>query len=128
MRAWIIAPPPSYLKLLEPLPEEATIIGAATEIYPFVQLFAASLSDFEKSAQNLMKHAAPNALVWIAYPKKTSGLESNLSRDILREAMSERGWNSVSIVAIDEVWSALRFRPTGATTSIRKQNPGKKNA
>lgn len=34
-------------------------------------------------------------------------------RDVIREAMNGVGWRAVSIVAIDEVWSALRFRPTG---------------
>ena len=59
----------------------------------------------------LLKSAAPGALVWITYPKKTSGVESDLSREEVWAAMEGTGWRPVSQIAIDEVWSALRFRP-----------------
>ena len=49
--------------------------------------------------------------MWITYPKKTSGVESDLSREEVWDAMAATGWRPVAQVAIDEVWSALRFRP-----------------
>jgi hypothetical protein len=123
MRALIIAPPPGYLKLLTPLPDGLTVSSRADGTYPFVQVFATRLSDIRKFTQRLSKHAAPHALVWIAYPKKTSKTESDLDRDLIREAMSGAGWRAVSIVAIDEVWSALRFRPAGQVGSRLKRSP-----
>jgi hypothetical protein len=111
MRALIVAAPPGYLKLLAPLPEGVVVSSAKNGVYPFVQFFATNLAQIGKSAPGLLKHAVPGALVWIAYPKKTSGIESDLNRDIVCEAMSGTGWRPVSIVAIDETWSALRFRP-----------------
>jgi hypothetical protein len=113
MRALIIGPPPGYLKLLAPLPDTLTVSSRSGGMYPFVQVFVTRLSEINRFAQRLSKHAAPNALVWISYPKKTSKLKGNLSRDVIRKAMSGAGWRAVSIVAIDEVWSALRFRPAG---------------
>ena len=110
MRALIIAPPPGYLRLLAPVHDG--LFSRAAGMYPFVQVFATRLSEIIKFAEKLPKHAAPNALVWISYPKKTSKAGGDLSRDVIREAMSAVGWRAVSIVAIDEVWSALRFRPT----------------
>jgi hypothetical protein len=123
MRALIIAPPAGYLSLLTPLPDGLTVSSRATGSYPFVQVFATRLSEIRKLAKKLSKHAAPNALVWISYPKKTSKAEGELSRDVIREAMSVAGWRAVSIVAIDEVWSALRFRPMGQVGSRRKRDP-----
>jgi hypothetical protein len=117
MRALIIAPPPGYLKLLAPLPDALTVSSRADGMYPFVQIFAMRLSEIRSIAQRLSKHAAPNALVWISYPKKTSRIGGDLSRDVIREAMSGMGWRAVSIIAIDEVWSALRFRPAGQVSS-----------
>ena len=111
MRALILAPPPGYLKLLAPLPDGLTESSRTRGPYPFVQVFATRLSEIRRFAQKLPEHAAPNALIWISYPKKSAHREGNLSRDIIREAMSGAGWRAVSIVAIDEVWSALRFRP-----------------
>ena len=130
MRAFIIAPPAGYLKLLKREADKLTVTSRAEGTYPFVQIFAKRLSEIPKFARRLSKHAAPNALVWISYPKKTSKLAGDLSRDVIRKAMSSAGWRAVSIVAIDEVWSALRFRPAGQVGSRSKAagvSPRRKN-
>jgi hypothetical protein len=123
MRALIVAAPPGYLQLLAPLPDGVIVSANADGMHPFVQVFAKRLSELSKLAQRLSKHAAPNALVWISYPKKTSNTGGDLNRDLIRERMSGAGWQAVSIVAIDEVWSALRFRPAGEVGSRSKRNP-----
>ena len=125
MSALIIAPPPGYLKLLRPVPDGLTVSSTVDGVYPFVQVFATRLSEVRRFAQGLSKHAAPNALVWISYPKKTSKLAGDLSRDVIRKAMSCAGWRAVSIVAIDEVWSALRFRPAGQIGCRLRRSPGR---
>ncbi|MFZ0663712.1 MAG: hypothetical protein WAM66_13535 [Acidobacteriaceae bacterium] len=120
MRALIVNAPHGYLDLLAPLPEGVTIADSATNAYDakksndFVQLFLTRHSDIQKVAPSLLQHAAANALVWIAYPKQTPGIKSDLNRDVLREAIEAFGWRSVSIVSIDSIWSALRFRPKPA--------------
>lgn len=117
MQALILDPPPGYAKLLAPLPDGLTITSTGNATYNFVQVFLTRLSEVGKFAQTLSKRAAVNALVWISYPKKTSGIGGDLSRDSIREAMSGTGWHAVSIIAIDEVWSALRFRPASQVGS-----------
>jgi predicted SnoaL-like aldol condensation-catalyzing enzyme len=112
VRALVVAAPSAYLKSLAPLPEGVVISEAMGGTHEFVQFFATRRSDIEKSAKKLLKSAAPGALVWITYPKKTSGVESDLSREEVWAAMTGMGWRPVSQIAIDEVWSALRFRPT----------------
>jgi predicted SnoaL-like aldol condensation-catalyzing enzyme len=111
MRALVVAAPSAYLKSLAPLPEGVVISEAIGGTHEFVQFFATRRSDIEKSAKKLLKSAVPGALVWITYPKKTSGVESDLSREEVWAAMEGTGWRPVSQIAIDEVWSALRFRP-----------------
>jgi hypothetical protein len=120
MRALVVQAPAPYLKLLAPLPEGAILSSSAQGSYPFIQFFATSLAEVRRSVPNLLKHAARGALLWIAYPKKTSGMESDLNRDVVAGAMRRTGWRPVSIVAIDEVWSALRFRPVGDVKTKRK--------
>ena len=112
MRALVVAAPSAYLKSLAPLPEGVVISEAMGGTHEFVQIFATRRSDIEKSTKKLLKFAAPGALVWITYPKKTSGVESDLGREEVWAAMEGTGWRPVSQIAIDEVWSALRFRPT----------------
>lgn len=107
----VLAAPDDYLDLLKPLPDGFRILSKASGTYPFVQVFINRLLETAKCAKTFAKHAAPNALLWIAYPKKTSGRDTDLGRDSIREKMSGLGWNAVSIVAINETWAALRFRP-----------------
>ena len=112
MSALVVEAPPGYLKLLAPLPEGVEVSDIISGTHRWVQLFATHASDVKKSAPRLLTHVAPGGLVWIAYPKKTSGLASDLSRDSVCQVMEPTGWRPVAIVAIDDVWSALRFRPT----------------
>jgi len=111
MHALVLGAPSGYRKLLEPLPEGVIISDEVCGAQQFVQLFATRKADIKKSAPKLLKNAAPGALVWITYPKKTSGVQSDLSREEVWDGMAATGWRPVSQIAIDEVWSALRFRP-----------------
>ncbi|MFJ9822357.1 hypothetical protein ACIRU3_45520 [Streptomyces sp. NPDC101151] len=61
-------------------------------------------------AQAALAAAQRDALAWVAYPKGGK-LGTDLNRDTLATALSERGVRPVRQVAIDDTWSALRFRP-----------------
>jgi predicted SnoaL-like aldol condensation-catalyzing enzyme len=111
MRALVVARPRGYLKLLAPLPAGVEISETLAGSHQFVQFFAAKRSEIEKFRERVLESAAPGALVWISYPKKTSGMDSDLSREEVWAAMEGTGWRPVTQIAIDEVWSALRFRP-----------------
>jgi hypothetical protein len=52
----------------------------------------------------------PGGILWVSYPKQAKGPRSDLNRDVLREELARRGWQAVSQVAIDDRWSALRFK------------------
>jgi hypothetical protein len=58
-----------------------------------------------------LKHIVPDSVFWIAYPKGTSKLKSNINRDSIRMSAEEFGITTVSAISIDDTWSALRFRP-----------------
>jgi predicted SnoaL-like aldol condensation-catalyzing enzyme len=111
MRALVLAAPSGYVNSLAPLPDQVKVSQNLGSTHEFVQFFATKKSDIAKSAKKLLQSATPGALVWITYPKKTSGMDSDLSREAVWAAMEGTGWRPVSQIAIDEVWSALRFRP-----------------
>lgn len=117
MRGLIIGAPPAYLELLEPLPDGADISSTPSGTYTFIQVFVKRLSEMSQVSRRISKHAAPNAVVWISYPKKGSAIASDLGRDVIREQIAATGWDTVAIVAIDETWAALRIRPNGEVCS-----------
>lgn len=112
MRALVLGAPSGYVNSLAPLPDRVEVSESLGCAHEFVQFFATKKSAITKSAKKLLESAAPGALVWITYPKKTSSVESDLSREEVWAAMEGTGWRPVSQIAIDDVWSALRFRPT----------------
>jgi len=75
-----------------------------------VILFVATAAELGQRGDNVVQAAKRDALAWVAYPK-AGKLGTDLNRDSLARLMTERGVQPVRQVAIDDVWSALRFRP-----------------
>ena len=123
MHALIVGAPPGYLKLIAPLPEGVIVSDAVAGTHEFIQLFAVRKAEITNAVPSLLTHAAPGALLWITYPKKTSGVASDLSREEVWAAISATGWRPVTQIAIDEVWSALRFRPAADVKNSKRASP-----
>lgn len=87
---------------------DAAVGGAAAA--DGVLVFVKTLADVDKKAGPAVEAAAADRLAWIAYPK-AGQLGTNLSRDILWRHLKPRGIEGVRLIAIDHVWSAMRFRP-----------------
>jgi len=117
MRGLILGAPDGYTASLKPLPEAFSITTKSSGTHDFVQVFATKLSQVSAFAANLPKIALPDALVWVSYPKQTSKIETELNRNIVWKEMNLAGWRGVSIIAIDETWSALRVRPANLVRS-----------
>jgi hypothetical protein len=73
-------------------------------------VFAADCSVLEKQRAKIVKAASADRLTWVAYPK-AGQLGTDLNRDTLASLLEESGIQPVRQIAIDDVWSALRFRP-----------------
>ncbi len=75
-------------------------------------LFANDKNILESSFPRLIAQLEDDAVLWIAYPKKSGKLKTDISRDNGWDKISAMGYDPVMQVAIDENWSALRFRKT----------------
>ena len=77
----------------------------------FALAFASTQAELDKVSRSLTRKADGDAIVWIAYPKKTSRrYKCEFNRDSGWEVLGSAGFETVRMVAIDEDWSALRFR------------------
>lgn len=87
-----------------------TRIGAKTN-YPFVLVFVQTEPEVEAMARSIVHALMEDAVFWVAYPKKTSRkYKSSINRDQGWTVLGDLGFEPVRQVAIDEDWSALRFR------------------
>jgi hypothetical protein len=110
-RLLVLNAPDGYLDQLTPLPEKAELATKGKGPFDVVQLFVKNKAQVDRDAAKAMQAVKPRGLLWIAYPKKSSKIETDISRDVGWETMKKADWEGVAIVAIDETWSALRFRP-----------------
>jgi hypothetical protein len=79
--------------------------------YEFIILFVRLVSEVELLAPKALHNLISDGILWFAYPKKTSRkLFSDIDRDHGWEVLIDRGFDKVRLVAIDNDWSALRFR------------------
>jgi hypothetical protein len=84
--------------------------GTAPAI-PFALLFVRTLAEVEAAASGLLPKALGDAVIWFAYPKASSRrYRCEFNRDTGWAAVGMAGFESVRQIAIDENWSALRFR------------------
>ena len=74
-------------------------------------LFVHSLAEVKGVAVETARNADPECLLWIAYPKARGKFKPDINRDSLWQAMKPSGWRPVRQVALDDAWSAMRFRP-----------------
>jgi hypothetical protein len=84
-----------------------------------VLLFVADSSELARFWPEVASSSGADTTLWIAYPKRTSSLRTDLSRDHGWEPVIDSGLDAVSQVSLDETWSALRFRRDPALRAER---------
>lgn len=120
-RALILNAPDGYGATFGQEVEGVTLVSTVEHApVDFVQLFVKDSAELQEWADKAMAAVTPDGLLWICYPKKSSKLKSDLNRDILWAQMQPFKLTGVSLVSIDDTWSAMRFRPEDRVKSARK--------
>ena len=110
-RVLLVNSPEHYIRLLEPLPENVQISYETGSDYDVIQLFVLNNSELIKELKKLQPFFQADTIIWIAYPKKTAGMVTDLGMMSSWEETSKYSLRPVASVAINETWTALRFRP-----------------
>jgi hypothetical protein len=107
----IINPPKSYEEVMTSFEGEVHKEAVLDE-YEFVQIFGASNEELQTLARSVAGKVKEDGLFWLCYPKKSSKAYkgSDCSRDTVTGMLVEENYEPVRQIAIDEDWSALRFR------------------
>ena len=75
-----------------------------------ILLFVPNRAELDAQLPMVLKKALPAAILWLAYPKLTSNLAADLSRVVIHALAPKYGLDTVSQIAIDDDWSALRLK------------------
>lgn len=92
-------------------PEGFKLNAVGTREEPALLVFVKGRTELRAHQTRIVRSARADRLTWVAYPKGGQ-LGTDLNRDSLAELLLDQGIQPVTQVSIDEVWSALRFRPS----------------
>ena len=106
-RAQIVHPPADFSKTLGRLPEGVTLVSRGS--LDFGMLFSTKRTDLAKRFPGLRDRLAPNGMLWIAWPKQSSGAPTDLNENVVRGVGLELGLVDVKVCAVDAIWSGLKF-------------------
>lgn len=75
----------------------------------FAMIFTASAADLKKKFSKVAKQLAPAGMLWVSWPKKSSGVATDLNENVVRDIGLDAGLVDVKVCAVTEVWSGLKF-------------------
>ncbi|HXQ38526.1 MAG TPA: hypothetical protein VN843_31285 [Anaerolineales bacterium] len=101
--------PKDFQSYLGPLPPDAEVVKRITKPLDLVLLFVTSERALAKDFAKLAEKLVSNGMIWIAWPKKSSGVATDLSFECVQRIGLDAGLVDVKICAIDETWSGLKF-------------------
>ena len=100
--------PDGYEKTLE-LPRALIVSSRSKKPLDFVQLFVKTRHELEHKFLQYSARLNPSAMFWISWPKKSSGVATDLTEDVIRAIGLANGMVDVKVCAVDDVWSGLKF-------------------
>jgi len=108
-RAMIVAAPRGYLANLGRLPAGVRPATRGAGPFDFIQIFAVSGKDLRARFIRARPALASTGMLWASWPKRASGVPTDLEENVVRRAGLSLGLVDVKICAVDETWSALKF-------------------
>ena len=101
--------PRDYGRIVEPLPDRVVIAKRVDESTDIVHVFATSKAALAKALAATMKSMRRDAVVWVSWPKKASGVATDVTEDGVREVALPMGLVDVKVCAVDATWSGLKL-------------------
>jgi hypothetical protein len=106
--------PPGYAERLAAELEGIAVIAGPDAAADTLLLFVNNMAQAQALASGAVEAVAaakPEGVLWLAYPKGSSKVKTDINRDTLWPVVQQYGWRPVRQIALDDVWSAMRFRP-----------------
>ena len=105
--AFVNSPPEFFDELT--LPQDVNVNSRSTKPFDFVLLFVKREAELKKQFGQFARRLAPAGMIWIAWPKKSSDVPTDLSFANVQRIGLATGLVDVKICAVNEVWSGLKF-------------------
>jgi hypothetical protein len=101
--------PKHYGGLVAPLPDGVRLVGRVSEATDLIHIFVTRRKDLERALKSTLKAMRPDAAVWVSWPKKSSGVATDVTEDTIRAVALPMGLVDIKVCAVDDVWSGLKL-------------------
>lgn len=101
--------PGNYREMLAPLPQDVTVSPRIRDRVDLWHLFAMTRSELANGLGRAMKEMRIDGMIWVSWPKKASGVQTDLTEGAIRDAALPLGLVDVKVCAVDETWSGLKL-------------------
>jgi hypothetical protein len=108
-RACYVNAPETFEGLLGELPDDVQVCDGLLGPLDLIVCFVTSRRVLEQRLPALRRALAPAGMLWISWPKKASGVETDMSEDVVRAVALPTGLVDTKVCAIDDTWSGLRL-------------------
>jgi hypothetical protein len=109
LRLCVIGAPADYDALIAGAPESIERVARPGGRVGLVHLFVEWRADLGPRLPRLRELLAPDAVLWVSWPKKASKRPTDITEDVIRELALPIGWVDVKVCAVDAVWSGLKL-------------------
>ncbi|MEP6658645.1 MAG: DUF3052 domain-containing protein [Acidimicrobiales bacterium] len=109
MTVTAVGAPDDLREWLAPMPPDVQWVGGGKARLDLAIMFVTRRAEVERRFLPLGRRVAPEGAIWIAWPKKASGLATDVTENALREIILPTGYVDTKVCAINEVWSGLKF-------------------
>jgi hypothetical protein len=108
-RILCVGAPAAYADIVGKLPAGVTMASAAKAPLDMVHLFVTEAKGLAAKLRDYRKAIAPDGMIWVSWPKKSSGVATDLSDVVVRDTALPLGLVDIKVCAIDDTWSGLKF-------------------
>lgn len=108
-RLYVCGEPDSYRELLAPLPAGVTFSRSASARTDIAHIFVSRERGMRKQLVALRAKLKASAPVWVSWPKKSSGVRTDVTEDTVRAVALPLGFVDIKVCAINEIWSGLKL-------------------
>jgi hypothetical protein len=105
----VIDEPANYRKLLGEVADRVTFARTPGNSASFVHFFTTRRAELEKRLKKLRTQISDSGIVWISWPKKSAGVPTDVTEDVIRDVALPLGFVDVKVCAVDETWSGLKL-------------------
>ena len=109
MRLAALNAPKGYVSWLTGLPKTSKVVSEVSKDAVAVHLFATERHKLERALVRLRTTIAQEGFVWVSWPKKSSGVATDITEDVIREVALPMGFVDVKVCAVTDTWSGLEL-------------------